>query len=373
MASVNWQKQTRQKAGAMQRHLNAKERMEVKHSNPDIDKSRCGENYYIGCNDYADAYKAMCRRVDEVDKECPPQRVRKDRAVCCSLYAPCPQEIFDSGRSQEFFNELHNVYRNFFGSENVHGGCVHLDEMHNYIEDGVEKMSLAHSTTLVSCYVEWKDKNGNERRGINGKNFETKARLNALNKAVCDMVRDKFGIEYNTGEKTKSGRSVEELKARQGLEKIKKENDDFVQSITPSTTKKVKGIFGEKEVAKTEDELQQDKQILAAQAVLQREQAVAQKEEQQTRMATKIAAAQRELSEKSKALDEGWKAFEVEKKSFEIEKKSFAKAVMIQARQLADKIMRSLGFKPNKGHDINSQINVNMKQQQERSVEWRQQ
>lgn len=106
-----------------------------------------------------------------------------------SLYAPCPQEVYDSGRQQEFFEKLHKVYEDFFGKENVHGSVIHLDEMHNYIEDGAEKMSLAHAHTLASAYAEWKDKNGNERKGINGKNFETKARLTALNKAVCDMVR----------------------------------------------------------------------------------------------------------------------------------------------------------------------------------------
>ncbi len=87
MASVNWLKQTRQAAGAMQRHNNAKERAELNHANKDIDKSKTHLNYCIGCNDYKDAYEAMCRRVDEVDKEHPPQRVRKDRTVCVVVRA----------------------------------------------------------------------------------------------------------------------------------------------------------------------------------------------------------------------------------------------------------------------------------------------
>lgn len=313
MASVNWEKQTKQKAGAMRRHNGKEERVRLNHSNPDIDKSKSNLNYYIGCDDYKDAYEAMCKRVDEVDKQYPPERKVKDRVVCVSLEAKCPQEIFNAGRSEEFFNELHKVYEKFFGAENVHGSCVHLDEMHSYVENGAEKMSLAHAHTLVSAYAEWqkKDKQGNvkERKGINGKNCETKARLKALNEAVCDMVREKFGVEYNTGEKSKCGRTVEELKAKQGLEKIKKETEDYVRSITPSATKKVKGFLGaEKEIKKTAEEIARDRDVALAQSVLkERDQIISEakkKEKQVEEEKNKLQSKEKELAEKSKQLNE---------------------------------------------------------------------
>ncbi len=368
MASVNWEKATTQKAGAMRVHFGRSDRVERNHSNKDIDKSKSHLNVYIGAEDYVPMYEKVKARIREVDKKHPPKRDMGDRRITCvMLETPVPQEVAEKGKAEEFLRLAHRTFEDFFGTENVGGTCGHFDEQHLYIKDGKEQMSLIHGHTLVAAFAEWRDKKtGEQRIGINGKNCMTKARFSALNNAIDRMCQEHFGVAYLTGEKGEHGRTVEELKARQGLEKIKKENDDFVQSITPSTTKKVKGIFGEKEVAKTEDELQQDKQILAAQAVLQREQDVAQKEEQQTRMATKIAAAQRELSEKSKALSEERKALEIEKKSLETEKKNFAKAVLIQARQLADKIMRSMGFKPNKGYDINNQINTNL--QQERSM-----
>lgn len=92
-----------------------------------------------------------------------------------------------------------------------------------YIENGVEKISLAHSHTLVSAYAEWTDKSG-ERKGINGKNFETKARLTALNNAVDKMCREEFGVEYLIGE-GKNGKTVEQLKAESQLEKTRLDNE----------------------------------------------------------------------------------------------------------------------------------------------------
>lgn len=212
MASVNWQKQTKQKAGAMRVHLGKNERVEMEHSNPDIDKSKSHLNVYIGCEDYPAAYQAMVKRVAEVDKISPPLRVKKDRIICESLECPCPQSIYEQGRSAEFFEGLHQIYSEYFGEENVHGTCVHYDEMHPYVDkDGIEKMSLAHGHTLVSAYVEWSDKTG-ERKGINGKNFERKSRYNELNNLIQDYSHNTFGVDFLTGAEAQK-KSVELLKA----------------------------------------------------------------------------------------------------------------------------------------------------------------
>lgn len=171
MASINWQKQTMQKAGAMKRHHGQKERLNNNHSNKDIDKSLTSQNYYIGCSDYSDAYEKMRERVAAVDKKYPPERVTKDRKVCCSLEAPCPAEISAKGEGEErrFFEELHKLYLEFFGQENVHGTCVHKDEVHKYTDSKTkeERESLSHGHSLVSCYAEWTQvkKNGESKVG----------------------------------------------------------------------------------------------------------------------------------------------------------------------------------------------------------------
>ena len=51
MASVNWQKMTKQAAGAMKRHNGKKERVEGNHTNKHIDKSMSHLNIYIGADD----------------------------------------------------------------------------------------------------------------------------------------------------------------------------------------------------------------------------------------------------------------------------------------------------------------------------------
>ena len=308
MASINWKKQTNQTAGAMIRHLSKQGRIENNHSNKDIDISKSRMNYYIGCSDYTEALKSMRKRVAEVDKTDPPKKKVKNRVVCCSLEAKCPDAIYQQGLSQEFFQAVYKVYEDFFGKENVHGSCIHLDEMHSYIDNGVEKMSLAHSQTLVSAYVEWTEKNKKTgevvaRRGINGKNFETKARLNALNKAVCDMVKERFGVEYNTGEKARH-KTVEQLKAEGELAKAKQRTDDFVRSLEPTPTKKVKTLFGEKETEKTPAELQRDREILAAQSILRREQELTVREKESKARETALNDLQAELSMKTEQHNE---------------------------------------------------------------------
>ena len=253
MASINWQKQTMQKAGAMKRHHGQKERLNNNHSNKDIDKSLTSQNYYIGCSDYSDAYKKMRERVAAVDKKYPPERVTKDRKVCCSLEAPCPAEISAKGEDEErrFFEELHKLYVEFFGEENVHGTCVHKDEVHKYTDSKTkeERESLSHGHSLVSCYAEWTQvkKNGEsiERKGINGKNFQTKARLSELNAAVCKMVKREFGVEYNTGEEARH-KKVEILKAETELAEVQVKLDQ--------TKDELKKVSEEKEAVSAEVE-----------------------------------------------------------------------------------------------------------------------
>lgn len=214
-------------------HNGKEERVSLNHTNPDIDNSRSYLNYCIGCDDYKDGYQSMCKRIEEVDKIYPPTRIRKDRKICVSLEIKCPQEIYDSGRQREYFEKGYAVFQDFFGKENVHGSCVRLDEIHPYVEDGVQKMSLAHVTILVSGYAEWKDKNGEIRRGISASKLETRENLKKLNKAFCDMVRKEFGVEYNTGEKAKH-KTVEQLKAESKLAALNDITDvekDVVQKL----------------------------------------------------------------------------------------------------------------------------------------------
>lgn len=210
MASANWMKSTTQKAGAMKKHLGQKEREQGKHSNTDIDKSLSYKNYTLGCSSFDEALSSMKRRTKEVDKLLPPQRVRKDRVTCCFIELPCPRVLTEKEQSDEFFKAAYQALNDYFGAENVHGGFVHKDEVHTYIDKNNEKKtSLEHIHVLVSAYT--------PEKGINGKAFETKKRLKELNDKLDDMCFRSFGVRLNT-EETPQRKSAERLKRESELQ-----------------------------------------------------------------------------------------------------------------------------------------------------------
>lgn len=233
MASVNWMKATTQKAGGLKKHLGQTEREKGNHSNEHIDKELSHQNYAIGCSDYAEALAQMKARTKEVDEVLPPKRVRKDRVTCCFLELPCPKAIAEQGLSDEFFLKAHEIYKEFFGEKNVHGTFVHKDEVHEYTaKDGNVQTSLEHAHTLVSAFT--------EEKGINGKAFETRAKIKALNTAMDEMCVREFGVHLNTGERA-DRKSVETLKqeseARQELGELNKRVGELQRAEAESRDK----------------------------------------------------------------------------------------------------------------------------------------
>ena len=236
MASANWLKATTQKAGAMKRHLGQQERENGNHSNKNIDTSLSKLNYAIGCSDYSEALERMKARTKEVDEVHPPKRIRKDRVTCCFIELPCPDELTQQERSDEFFRKAYKVMQDFFEDSNVHGGFIHKDERHEYTDkDGKQRMSLEHMHTLVSAYT--------KEKGINGKAFETKACLRALNKDLDEMCMREFGIGLNNGE-TPQRKSVETLKqesqAKQELANLNRHINDLQQAESEATARFLK-------------------------------------------------------------------------------------------------------------------------------------
>ena len=229
MASNDWKKMTVYDARGMNRHNGRTERINGNHANKQIDKSKSHLNVFIGCSDYSEACQEMLTRVKAVDEFYPPKKKRKpdQRIICAMIEVPCPQEIVDRGYDtvRQFFYDVYGIYKKFFGADNVHGGFVHFDEVHEYTDkDGSKRMSLPHMHCLVSAYSEWTEKNKKtgeltERKGINGKHFETKVRMKQLNKMVDDYCMEVFHVPFLTGE-TPQRKSVEQLKAEEELHQI---------------------------------------------------------------------------------------------------------------------------------------------------------
>lgn len=210
MASANWMKMNNQKAGAMTIHLGTEERASHDHSNKHIDPEKSYLNTTIGCNDYKEALQKLRDRNAEVDRVLPPQRdMGARRVVACSIEIPCPYQIQEQGKDQEFFEVMYKAMQDYFGADNVHGGFVHRDEQHLYHDKhGNECISLYHMHTLVSPYTD---------KGINGKAFETKKRLKEFNTLVNRECERVFGIELNTHTMEEGGQSVELLKAQEAV------------------------------------------------------------------------------------------------------------------------------------------------------------
>ena len=206
MASVNWMKMTTQKAGGIKVHFEKKYRESDIHSNKDINVSKSNLNTTIGCNDYSEAFEKMKSRTAEVDSIMPPKRdMGTKRITSCMLEIPCPLSIQQQGLDQQYFETIYDIMQKYFGEKNVHGGFIHRDEQHEYIDkDGNKQTSLYHMHVLVSAYT--------DEKGINGKAFETKPRIKQLNDIINQRLYSSYGVKFNTGG-IAHNKKVEELKA----------------------------------------------------------------------------------------------------------------------------------------------------------------
>ena len=253
-------KHTKQSISAMRKHNGKEERENYNHENKNIDKSKSHLNIFIGADDFQEMYEAMLQRVAEVDAQYPPLRKLKydERIICEILEFKCPKAVYEKSYevSVRFFYDVHEIIKNYFGAENVHGCCVHFDEIHEYTDSQTreKEMSLAHGHELVSCYCEWTEEikkagkntgDKRERKGINGKNFEKRSRYNELNKLVDDYCLKTYGIHYMTGKEARH-KTVEILKAetelvdkqiqveqeQKKLEKVRQQREEEENALT---------------------------------------------------------------------------------------------------------------------------------------------
>ena len=211
MASINVAKYGNKGIAALRVHLDQSERISRQHANKDIDTSRTHENYFIGCNDWNDMYKHWHERNEEVDRLHPPDRLTKDRTTGLMVEFPCMWEIVEAGQERDFFEKAFEYLKEKFGAENVHGMTIHKDEVHDYIDHGVEKTSMIHAHALVTPYAHWTKKDGTAREGLNGKNCLNRQFLRDLQEDFNVMHLREYGIEYNT-HGLQQHKTVEQLK-----------------------------------------------------------------------------------------------------------------------------------------------------------------
>lgn len=207
MSSVNFEKikQNSKPVSAYIRHNDSSERLKHEHSNKDINKDLTSGNVDWKGIDYNAAQERYKARIAELDKV-EGQNKRKDRVVAFSLCVPIPKDVSDK---KAFFNDVMGLFSKDFGERNIIQGNLHVDEVHDYIENGEVKTSLEHIHCLVIPEFNGK---------LCGKKFSSRAAMSGLSKEIDNLCRTRYHCNFLTGEAPRH-KTVEELKAEGEAEK----------------------------------------------------------------------------------------------------------------------------------------------------------
>lgn len=207
MSSVNFEKikQNSKPVSAYIRHNDSSERLKHEHSNKDINKDLTSGNVDWKGIDYNAAQERYKARIAELDKV-EGQNKRKDRVVAFSLCVPIPKDVSDK---KAFFNDVMELFSKDFGERNIIQGNLHVDEVHDYIENGEVKTSLEHIHCLVIPEINGK---------LCGKKFSSRAAMSGLSKEIDNLCRTRYHCNFLTGEAPRH-KTVEELKAEGEAEK----------------------------------------------------------------------------------------------------------------------------------------------------------
>lgn len=275
MASVDCAKYTSGAAKILSVHFDAKERLEREHSNPHINKTLTPLNSFYDASGYQEMLNRQNKIVESTDALYPPERVRKDRVTCIMVDIPVPQKISDKGKTNEFLADAYKILQDKCGKQYCCGMAIHKDEVHDYYDSrkGCIVTSLEHGHAMVVPFATWKgaetvkddqgkplrDENGKflkqevERKGINGKNFTTKAFFKELQDQMQEMCLERYGMSYQTQEEPRK-MSVEELKHESARAEMIIDKAEMVAEQTVSQAhEKVKSLDGQ--IKKSADQL----------------------------------------------------------------------------------------------------------------------
>lgn len=251
-------------ASAMIRHMERHDGRDVEYSNKWVDKARTHLNSVVdGGGTVEDGkaprswqtHKQLKERVRQIDAVEPPKRIRKDRVTVVTLTIAAPEGVAVEDEERFFQLAYEEIAKFCGGTENVSKGFVHRDEIHDYIDtDGSRQTSRAHMHMAVIPYV--------RGIGVNGKAFETRARMRELNAAIDERCREELHVPFLTGKKGRTGRTVEELQAMSEEKAVLAHQQELQEQIQQAERQRLDALrerdeaLAEKDVAKTLLELQ---------------------------------------------------------------------------------------------------------------------
>jgi vacuolar-type H+-ATPase subunit E/Vma4 len=225
MASVDWEKlKGGGEAKAKFRHCDEQKRIDLEHSNEDIDKTKTHLNMSFGL--FEDGYDAVCQKYDktiaELDTQ-PGANKRKDRVTCVGWELPMPKGM-DEAQAREWMSLAYDAIKARYG-DCVLGGTAHFDEVHEYVnpETGEVCMSRPHLHVYAIPIVDGR---------LHGKSFTARKNMNAMNATIEKMTQEHFpGFKFQTGTKKKSRKSVEELKNESAVREVLDQAQEQAEAI----------------------------------------------------------------------------------------------------------------------------------------------
>lgn len=213
--------------GTKENRARVKEAKERKgeYCNIDVDRSHLNYNIDVETGKAVDSvpYEQMWKKYKdrEVVVENLPTNTnkRKDRVTCIFVEIPFPMSLTgDANREKgkRWAEKVTEIFIKKYGKDNICSVCVHADEVHEYLDvrDNYFRESRYHIHLGIVA----------EHDGSwNGKWISKQSHMTALNRQVEAMTQSEFGCPFLTGEKYKSRRSIQDLKAESAVLEAKED------------------------------------------------------------------------------------------------------------------------------------------------------
>lgn len=204
------------------RHCAADTRYGANQKNKHVDETKKHLNQSFHGTTCADRIERLQNRLKALEST--NTNKRKDRVFAYSIEIAAPAEL-KLDQAKLWFRDVVIRMTQMYGYEdysNLIYADLHCDEVHDYIGPGNEKRTSRIHAHL--CFVPEKD------GSLNAKWFSSKSNMQKANQIIDDMCRENGYGTFLTGTKTRSRKTVSELKV-ESLERLQKQYDDLTTRI----------------------------------------------------------------------------------------------------------------------------------------------
>ena len=193
--------------------------------NEHVDKSKAGLNYSFLNLTYAERVERLQNRLKALEST--NTNKRKDRVFAYSVEIAAPAELKLDQAKKWFIHTMAymGAVYGYDNPDNLIYADLHCDEVHDYIGPGNEKRTSRIHAHL--CFVPEKD------GSLNAKWFSSKSNMQKANRVMDNMCREKGHGTFLTGAKTRSRKTVSELK----FESVERLEEEYAELNTKMRSK----------------------------------------------------------------------------------------------------------------------------------------